>query len=640
MWQLRNGMRTAWKKIRKIGMLMFLLLSQSNADGYRQGKKGTFSLVHGMANSFTATRNLEKRVNMKFMKLGSKPDAFQADGKCIRYVTSDLATDVTINVGEVKFYLHKFPLLSKSSRLRKLVLKASEECCDEINMVDFPGGPKAFEICAKFCYGMTVTLNAYNVVAALFWKDSIIVLQTTKSVLPWSENLKIVGRCIDSIASKTSVDPANITWSYTYNRKLSVSDKTAGDGMKFREKIISVPKDWWVEDICELDIDLYKRVMTAVKSKGRMDGVAICEALKTYAVRWLPDSVDSLDSDVHSWRNKLLVETIVCLLPSDRGVDCSCSFLLKLLKVAILVGVDNSAKEDLLKRISLKLYEASVKDLLIPARPPQTTLYDVEMVLSIVKRYMMHRHDLDVAKNEMGCTDFVLGHGSLLSVGKLIDEYLEEIARDPNLSLASFIDLSQSVPEFATPVHDGLYKAIDTYLKEHLSLTKVERKKLCSLMDVKKLTMDASMHAAQNERLPLRVVVQVLFFEQVRSVAGVQKLRDTSHSTTNTDEESEKTAAEDCNSLEKQMSRIKIKEDAFQEKCELAKQSSKNSKSGIQLLPSRSRRMFDKLWGFGKGHADNRSSETSASSQSPTSMVPGDTKSSGSSSRNRRHSIS
>ena len=33
-------------------------------------------------------------------------------------------------------------------------------------MVDFPGGPKAFEICAKFCYGMIVTLNAYNVVAA------------------------------------------------------------------------------------------------------------------------------------------------------------------------------------------------------------------------------------------------------------------------------------------------------------------------------------------------------------------------------------------------------------------------------------------------------------------------------------------
>ncbi|GMJ07769.1 MACCHI-BOU 4, NAKED PINS IN YUC MUTANTS 1, ENHANCER OF PINOID [Hibiscus trionum] len=613
---------------------------------------------------------------MKFMKLGSKPDAFQADDKCIRYVASDLATDVTITVGEVKFYLHKFPLLSKSRRLQELVLKASEECCGDINMVDFPGGPIAFEICAKFCYGMTVTLNAYNVVAArcaaeylemtedvdrgnlifkievflnssIFrsWKDSIIVLQTTKSILPWSENLKIVGRCIDSVASKTSVDPANVTWSYTYNRKLSVRDKMINDGMKFREKFVSVPNDWWVEDICELDIDLYKRVLIAVKSKGRMDAAVIAEALKTYAVRWLPDSADALVSDVHSWRNKLLVETIVCLLPSDKGVGCSCSFLLKLLKLAILVGVDDSTKEDLLRRISLKLHEASVKDLLIPARPPQATSYDVEMVLSITNRYMMHIQDLYVAKNETRCTDFALGHESLLSVGKLIDEYLEEIACDPNLSLANIIELSRSIPEFARPVHDGLYKAIDVYLKEHPILTKAERKDLCGLMDVKKLTLDASMHAAQNERLPLRVVVQVLFFEQVRAAAaGAQSLSnnlcDASHSTANTDEESEKTAAEDCNSLDKQMSQVKINKDGFQKTGVLAKNNSQNSKSGVQLLPSRSRRIFDKLWGFGKGHVENRSSETSTSSQSPTSTVPGDTKSSGSSSRNRRNSMS
>ncbi|GMI81519.1 MACCHI-BOU 4, NAKED PINS IN YUC MUTANTS 1, ENHANCER OF PINOID [Hibiscus trionum] len=611
---------------------------------------------------------------MKFMKLGSKPDTFQADGKCIRHVASDLATDVTINVADVKFHLHKFPLMSKSNRLQKLVMEASEENTHEIDMVDFPGGPKAFDICAKFCYGMTVTLNAYNVVAArcaaeylemtedvdrgnlIFkievflnssilrsWKDSIIVLQTTKSLMPWSEDLKIVGRCIDSIASKTSVDPANVTWSYTYNRKLSASEKIVEGGMKYREKIDSVSKDWWVEDICELDIILYKRVMTAVKSKGRMDGAIIGEALKTYAVRWLPDSVDALVSDVFSWRNKLLVETIVCLLPLDKGVGCSCSFLLKLLKAAILIGVDDSAKEDLVQRISLKLHEASVKDLLIPARSPQTTLYDVEMVHSIVNQYMMHEkfsRGVDLGKSDAGCTDFVLGNGTLLSVGKLIDGYLEEIARDPCLSLASFIDLSQSIPEFARPVHDGLYKAIDVYLKEHTSLTKAERKELCGLMNVKKLTMDASMHAAQNDRLPLRVVVQVLYFEQVRAADGVKSLNnnphDTSRSTTNTDEEWEKTAAEDYNSIKKQMNQIKIKEDANK----LVKKNSKNSKSGMQLLPSRSRRIFDKLWVVGKGHGENKSSETSGSSQSPTSMIPGDTKSSGSSAKHRRHSIS
>lgn len=42
-------------------------------------------------------------------------------------------------------------------------------------------------------------------------------------------------------------------------------------------------------------------------------------------------------------------------------------------------------------------------------------------------------------------------------------------------------------------------------------------------MNIQKLSLDGSTHAAQNERLPLRVIVQILFFEQLRlrtSIAG------------------------------------------------------------------------------------------------------------------------
>lgn len=396
----------------------------------------------------------------------------------------------------------QFPLLSKSNKLQKIVSKASEESPDEIELVNFPGGPKAFEICAKFCYGIMVTLNPYNVVAArcaaeylemtedidrgnlilkieIFlnssvlrsWKDSIIVLQTTKSLLPCSENLKIVGRCIDSIASKTSADPSVVTWSYTYNRKMATSDQIILNGIKLAEKTESVPKDWWIEDICELDIDLYKRVIFAIKSKGRMDGGVIGEALKTYAIRWLPDSVDALVSQVHILRNKCLVETIICLLPSDKGISCSCSFLLKLLKVAILIGADDSSREDLMRSISSKLDEASVSDLLIPARSPQTTVYDIDLVQLLVDQFVANekrnRDSKIVEKNIKNDSDFVLGHGSWLKVGKVVDGYLAAVAHDPNLSVSSFIKLSQSIPESARPIHDRLYGAIDIYLKVH-----------------------------------------------------------------------------------------------------------------------------------------------------------------------------
>lgn len=615
---------------------------------------------------------------MKFMKLGSKPDAFQADGNRIRFVSSELATDFVINVGEVKFYLHKFPLLWKSNYLQKLVVpKANEEISDEIDIPGFPGGPKAFEICAKFCYGMTVTLNAYNVTAvrcaaeflemteavdkgnlifkievflnsSVFrsWKDSIIVLQTSKSLLPWSEDLKIVGRCIDSIASKTSVDPSNINWSYTYNRKLAGEITTFDSMRKFQNKNESVPKDWWVEDICELDIDLYKRVMIAVKSKGRMNGNVIGEALKTYAIRWLPDCVNALTSDTHMALNKYLVETIICLLPSARDSGCSCSFLLKLLKVAVLVGADESARENLEARISLKLDEASVNDLLIPARFPRTTLYDVDLVQNIVRRFAMQEicSELSIAERDSRCnSEFVLSHvPSLpwLNVGKLIDSYLLEVAGDPNFPLSSFINLSRSVPDSARPIHDELYRAIDIYLKEHLGLTKAEKKKICGLMDVKKLTMDMSMHAAQNERLPLRVVVQVLFFEQIRGAAVVQSAsttpHDASHSTTNTEEEWNKIEHGSFRSLTRQASQLKIKDDEFRRNAKSLKSGKSQRGGGIQLLHSRSKRIFDKLFVTGRGQGENKSSETSGSSHSP---IPGEIKSS-SSSRHRRHSIS
>ncbi|KAH7840228.1 hypothetical protein Vadar_014372 [Vaccinium darrowii] len=519
------------------------------------------------------------------------------------YVSSELATDVIIIVGEVKFYLHKFPLLSKSNRLRKLVLKAHEENFGEIYLDDFPDGPKAFEICVKFCYGMTVTLNAYNVVAARCAAEYLEMSEDVdrgnlifKIEVFLNSDLKVIGRCVDSIASKTSVDPSSITWSYTYNRKLSVPDRIIENGMKIPERGDYVSKDWWIEDICELDIDQYKRVMIAVKSKGWMDGSVIGEALKTYVMRWLPDTIDSFASEFHPTRNKSLVETIICLLPSDKGLGCSCSFLLKLFKFAILVGVDETLREDLTRRISLKLDEASVNDLLIPARSSQATKYDVDLVQALVNGFMFHEKCCWEAKIT---GDSVLGCGSWMNVGKLIDGYLGEIAHDPNLSLSSFILLSQSIPESARPIHDGLYRAIDIYLKEHQNLTKAERKKICGLMDVKKLTMDASMHAAQNELLPLRVVVQVLYFEQVRAASGAQR-RDDSNSITNAEEDWDKTLPNECNdSLGKQMSRLKSED--------------------------------NKRWEW-NGYGENRSSETSGSSPSPTSMIQGENKSSGSSS--------
>jgi len=101
-------------------------------------------------------------------------------------------------------------------------------------------------------------------------------------------------------------------------------------------------------------------------------------------------------------------------------------------------------------------------------------------------------------------------------VAKLIDGYLAEVAPDENLKLTKFRSLAAAIPEYARPIDDGLYRAIDIYLKAHPYLSESDKEELCRVMDCQKLSLEACTHAAQNERLPLRVIVQVLFFEQLQ----------------------------------------------------------------------------------------------------------------------------
>ncbi|KAG8368471.1 hypothetical protein BUALT_Bualt15G0048900 [Buddleja alternifolia] len=607
-------------------------------------------------------------LKMKFMKLGSKPDSFQTDGNNIRYVASELATDIVVHVGDVKFYLHKFPLLSKSARLQKLVSSANEGNADEVHIHDIPGGPTAFEICAKFCYGMTVTLNAYNVVTArcaaeylemnetiekgnliykvdvfltssLFrsWKDSIIVLQTTKSLLPLSEEPKLISHCIDAIASKASVDVSKVDWSYTYNRK-KIPEENGNDPSWNGVRNRIIPNDWWVEDLCELEIDFYKRVIVNIKNKGMLSNEVMGEALKAYAYRKLPGSNKGAIgiNDISKFRSVL--DTIVWLLPAEKG-SVSCSFLLKLLKAAVSADSGETVKMELVRRIGQQLEEASVSDLLIRARDGEPTTYDVHVVKKIVEEFMTQDCTSEIEMENGGEIQEIrrpgiLSEASKLMVAKLVDSYLAEIAKDPNLPLLLFIGIAEMVSGCSRPAHDGLYRAIDTYLKEHPGISKSERKKICRLMDCKKLSADACMHAVQNERLPLRVVVQVLFFEQVRAAASsgsstpdlpkaIKDLNCGSYgssrsATTNTDEDWDAVAsAEELRALRGELAALRLGNNGVVHDRNGGDTRIGNSDKGAAVGKMKrmitTKRIFSKIWSSKGGQGENSGSDSSES---------------------------
>ncbi|PHT48398.1 hypothetical protein CQW23_12606 [Capsicum baccatum] len=64
---------------------------------------------------------------------------------------SDVSSDLIIEGGSASFSLHKFPLVSRSERIRKLLLEAKDTKVSRINLTGLTGGSDAFELTAKFC---------------------------------------------------------------------------------------------------------------------------------------------------------------------------------------------------------------------------------------------------------------------------------------------------------------------------------------------------------------------------------------------------------------------------------------------------------------------------------------------------------
>lgn len=461
------------------------------------------------------------------MKIGTRPDAFYTeDGS--RTITSDVPTDFTIKINNMTYHLHKSPILSKCGLLQRLLSKSPQDVNHTISMElhDTPGGEEAFEACAKFCYEMTVTVSAHNFVpifcAAKFlrmtatfekgnlvpkleaffascilrgWKDSILALQTTSGLAEWPENLGVVKRCVNSVVEKI----------------LSPPTVSIGRGKTRCREGSTPPTDWWMEDLSTLDEDLFRRVLTKLRSSGVILSHVIGEALHVYATRWLLDKTCTRRFPLRKLH--AVFETIVSLIPPEAG-SVSLGFLLRLLSAANHLGGSEAAKAEILRRSAELLPEAAVNNLL-PRVPEKGETGEVELVVEVLESFFKCR------RGEEERDEWVR---RMEKVGRLIDGYIEVLARDcGGFTVEKMVFLASAVPEIGRPVHDGLYHAVNTFLKVHPELSKAEKKKLCRILDCRKLSPEARAHAVRNERLPLRTVVQVLYIEQEKGARATSR---------------------------------------------------------------------------------------------------------------------
>ncbi|QCD84695.1 hypothetical protein DEO72_LG2g5050 [Vigna unguiculata] len=553
-------------------------------------------------------------------KLTAIADSFK--GEHSWFIAPQIPTDFSIQVQETTYNVHKYPLISKCGYIGRLEIQPFiSNSGNALKLENFPGGSETFETVLKFCYGLPVDFSPDNIAALRCaseflemteeledgnliskaeafltfvvlssWKDTITVLKSCENLSPWAENLQIVRRCCDSIAWKASKD-----------------DHTSEDAAPNQES-------WWLNDVATFRIDHFMRIISAIRAKGTRAEI-IGKCIMQYAKKWLPGmdvEIEGLrgyghekynlqfsifsgkkkESSGHSKEQKTIIETLISIIPPQLDA-VSCKFMLQMLKMAMMYSVSPALTTELEKRVSMVLEDAEVNDLSIPRyqngdqgktvimtnSSEECTMLDIDVVQRIVEYFLMHEQQQ--VQQQQKTRKF--------NISRLLDNYLAEIARDPNLSITKFQVFAELLPENSRSYDDGLYRAIDTYLKTHPSLSEHDRKRLCKIMNCEKLSLDACLHAAQNERLPLRTVVQVLFSEQVKMRTAMQEKEPAQSGIQSEQEGNQTSASMDIKALKAELENVKSKmvdlqNDYFELQQEYEKLSNKPKNSSGWIL--------------------------------------------------------
>ncbi|XP_072969672.1 BTB/POZ domain-containing protein At3g44820-like isoform X1 [Typha angustifolia] len=481
------------------------------------------------------------------------------------FYTSGLPSNIIIEVDGIYFHLHKFPLFSRCGKIMHLLEDSQKtDQRTHYSLVGCPGGSEAFLFASKFCYGSRVELTSQNILmvycAAEYlemtekldednllvkaesfiqkvilnsWKDCILALQSAEVLISNIETIHIVRKCLNALSMMACTDSSLFGWPMMmYGSLQSPGGSILWNGINTGASIRSSLSDWWFEDISCLGLAMFKRLIETMRER-RMRSESIAGALMYYARKYIPgldrwhreqgDRTRNLGSFGVTFSivdQRVLLEAIENLLP-DKIEKSYCCFLLGLLRIALLLNVHSNCKDSLERRIGVQLELANLDGLLIPNFQDSDNLYDTDCVERIILHFVSSEK-INVASFSTFTGDPATpSFSKFREVSKLIDNYLAEVAPDINLIPEKMHYLLMAFPESLRSLDDGLYRAIDIYFKAHPWISEDDRVKLFSVIDCSKLSIDACAHASQNERLPFRIVLQVLFFEQLQLRAAL-----------------------------------------------------------------------------------------------------------------------
>ncbi|CAA0381212.1 unnamed protein product [Arabidopsis thaliana] len=404
--------------------------------------------------------------------------------------------DLDLYVKGVHFHLNKETLAKRSAKVTTLL---ESNKLHELRWIirDMDINPSIFHLVTRFCYGYKIELSADNIVSVLCIAyylemsddhssnnllNKAVTFLEQRVLMSWSETVKALCICSDKILDKL----ANVGLIEVFLD--SLIEKALNDTRL-------------LQDLITLPLRLYEPLILEV-SKHNVSLENLVASVCNYANRWVFEK-DSGDGSVS--RNKREgIEAVERLLPHQRGTISS-GFLFKSLKESIFLGACSDCRKGFEVRISNQLDMARAKDLQILS-PTEDGSYDIELLKTILKSFYSNDSVPDLSR--------------FVSVARMLEEFLlEAAASDAGLRVGTFKELAEIAVAASCDVlsySDGIYRAIDVYLERHRDLIESEKMEACRFLHCKKLSPEACEHASKNEKLPLRIVMQVLFVSQMQ----------------------------------------------------------------------------------------------------------------------------
>ncbi|KAL0744519.1 hypothetical protein Bca4012_086032 [Brassica carinata] len=403
--------------------------------------------------------------------------------------------DLQLYLKGVPFHLHQETLAKKSAKVTALI---EGNKIDELRWIlrDIDVDPTTFFLVVSFCYGYKIHLSSENIVSVLCTAyhlemnddhssnnllNKAVTFLEQRVLMSWDETVKALSICSDKILDKI----ADVGLTEVFLDSLL-------------EKALKDPI--LLEDLTTLPLRLYEPLIQEC-SKQNVSVENLVASVCNYAKRYVFER-GSGDESV-SRNKRQVLEAVERLLPHQRGA-ISNGFLYKSLKESMFLDASSDCRKGFEARISKQLDMATSKDLMILLPNKMGGTYDINLLKTILKSFYSNYNVSDISR--------------FVNVARMLEEFLlDAAASDAGLSVETFKALGEITVAASCDVlrySDEIYRAVDVFLERHKDLTETEKMEACRVLDCKKLSPEACEHASKNEKLPLRIVVQVLFFAQ------------------------------------------------------------------------------------------------------------------------------